>query len=487
MIGESYRSAPARLRRYATNLPLRPGLLSLSGLDDSPSEVVSPTLAPVGRRRRRVSGFAALVIAADLSALAVAWALIRINVPVLLMMGALGIGMFALAGYYRSRLTLSALDTFPGQLGRAVVAGTVATTIGDFMNQGASALNVIGTALLWAVVMTLARSLAYAQLRHRRASLTAFRPTVILGSGAIGTRLAGVLREHPEYGLHPIGFVDDDPLLGQPVLGGILDLAAVIARTGACDVIVAFSSVPDSKLVDILRGCDRLEGEIYLVPRLFELHQHSATCDYVWGIPMTRLPRMAFRSRMRVLKRGMDILLAALALIVLSPVLAMCAAGAAYETGGVLFRQERVGSGARTFNLLKFQTLRPASEEESAQLWNVGEDRRVGPVGRVLRRTSLDELPQLWNIVRGDMSFVGPRPERPYFAGQFAGAFPRYSARTRVTVGLTGWAQVHNLRGDTSIEDRVAFDNHYIEHWSLWGDVKILLRTVMSVLRAAGR
>ncbi|MEO6713039.1 MAG: sugar transferase, partial [Mycobacteriales bacterium] len=158
------------------------------------------------------------------------------------------------------------------------------------------------------------------------------------------------------------------------------------------------------------------------------------------------------------------------------------------ETGrGFLFRQTRVGLDRREFQLLKFRSMRPASETEQQTAWSIANDHRVGPVGRFIRRTSFDELPQLWNILRGDMTLVGPRPERPHFVREFANSFPRYSARHRVPAGLTGWAQVHGLRGDTSIEERARFDNYYIENWSLWGDIKIIVRTVRSVAGAAGR
>jgi lipopolysaccharide/colanic/teichoic acid biosynthesis glycosyltransferase len=153
----------------------------------------------------------------------------------------------------------------------------------------------------------------------------------------------------------------------------------------------------------------------------------------------------------------------------------------------VLFRQTRIGLDGRPFTLLKFCSLRPAGEAESRTRWNIAEDDRLGPVGKLLRRTSLDELPQLWNIVRGEMSLVGPRPERPFFVEEFTRQFPWYMARHRVPVGLTGWAQVHGLRGNTSIADRARFDNSYIENWSIWGDIKIMMRTVGQVLSAGGR
>jgi lipopolysaccharide/colanic/teichoic acid biosynthesis glycosyltransferase len=167
--------------------------------------------------------------------------------------------------------------------------------------------------------------------------------------------------------------------------------------------------------------------------------------------------------------------------------MAICALMSWWETGVVLFRQERVGMDGRPFTVLKFCSLRPTADSEAATTWNIGTDTRVRPLGRFLRRTSLDELPQLWNVLRGDMSLVGPRPERPHFVDEFTRRYPRYTARHRVPVGLTGWAQIHGLRGDTSISDRAGFDNFYIENWSLWGDIKILLRTAAQVVKVAGR
>jgi exopolysaccharide biosynthesis polyprenyl glycosylphosphotransferase len=227
--------------------------------------------------------------------------------------------------------------------------------------------------------------------------------------------------------------------------------------------------------------------EIFFVPRLFELHHTSREMDQVWGVPLVRLRRAAFRSLSWRLKRAFDVLSSGIALLLLAPLLAVLALAVRLEGGrGVLFRQERVGMDGRAFELLKFRSLKPADDSESATMWNIKHDDRLGPVGRFIRATSLDELPQLWNILRGDMTVVGPRPERPVFVEAFASSFPRYTARHRVPAGLTGWAQIHGLRGDTSIEDRARFDNYYIENWSLWTDLKIILRTVSAVLRRAG-
>jgi len=173
---------------------------------------------------------------------------------------------------------------------------------------------------------------------------------------------------------------------------------------------------------------------------------------------------------------------------VLLPVLALCAI-AVYCEGGtpVLFRQRRVGTDGQTFDCLKFRSMRPDNAGESATRWSIADDPRVGPVGKILRRSSLDELPQLWNVLRGDMTLVGPRPERPHFVGRFSSEIPHYEYRHRMRGGLTGLAQVSGLRGDTPITDRARHDNYYIDNWSLWMDAKIILRTFREVLLTKGR
>jgi exopolysaccharide biosynthesis polyprenyl glycosylphosphotransferase len=190
----------------------------------------------------------------------------------------------------------------------------------------------------------------------------------------------------------------------------------------------------------------------------------------------------------RIVKRAFDVAITSALLLIVLPVLALCALAVRLEGGpGVIFRQPRVGRDGVEFNCLKLRSMRPADETDSATTWSIAEDDRVGPVGRFLRRSSLDEVPQLWNILRGDMTLVGPRPERPHFVSRFSEEFDRYAHRHRVQAGLTGLAQVSGLRGNTSIADRARFDNYYIENWSLWLDIKIILRTVAEVIFVRGR
>jgi exopolysaccharide biosynthesis polyprenyl glycosylphosphotransferase len=413
---------------------------------------------------------------------------------------AFGIVLLALmagAGLYRSRLSLSVLDDLPVLAGRWLAAAALAL-IGQILWSNAIWRDyIINWRFLWgAVAMGVAvaafRVAAYALVRRLRSDRLVAHRTLILGAGTVGHQFADILGAHPEYGLHPIGFLDANPHLvagssDVPVLGGPESLVPVLLQQDVRNVVVAFSSMKESQMVALIRTCDRYRCELFVVPRLFELHQVDADMDNAWGLPLVRLRRATYRSRSWRIKRLFDVTVAAVALLILAPVLSLIALAVRLDGGpGVLFRQERVGVDGRSFEVLKFRSLRPANETESATTWNVAHDARLTPVGRFLRKTSLDELPQLLNVLRGDMSIVGPRPERPHFVDQFRGAYPSYEARHRVPSGLTGWAQVHGLRGDTSIGDRARFDNYYIENWSLWLDVKIILRTVSAVFRGAG-
>jgi exopolysaccharide biosynthesis polyprenyl glycosylphosphotransferase len=347
-------------------------------------------------------------------------------------------------------------------------------------------------ALMIIVLVVLFRTLGYAAVRRlRRRGVVAHR-TLIVGAGRVGNQVADILLAHPEYGLHPVAFVDADPCPPDtssrlPVLNAAEGLEQLIRRLDVSQVVVAFCSLKESQMVTLIRTCDRHKCELFVVPRLFELHQVAHDMETVWGLPLVRLRRATYRSPAWRVKRIVDLVFSGAALVFLAPVLAGVAAVVRLDGGpGIIFRQERVGVDGRHFQVMKFRTLRPADDAESAMNWNVALDSRLSGVGRFLRKTSLDELPQLVNVLRGDMSLVGPRPERPYFVDQFRTAYSSYEARHRVPSGLTGWAQVHGLRGDTSISDRARFDNYYIENWSLWLDVKIIARTLSAVVRGAG-
>jgi exopolysaccharide biosynthesis polyprenyl glycosylphosphotransferase len=436
-------------------------------------------------------GITPYVVAADCLAFVVAvtgvkatsitlWTLL----PVILM-------FYATGGLYRSRLTLSVLDDLPSLLGRAFAAAAVVTWLGALASH-LYVSEMLRCSAFFAVAVVIGRAGLYGVVHQARAHRIVSHPTLILGAGRVGGQVADFLAQHRKYGLRPVGFLDEHPLLrpsdcNVPVIGKPTDLAAAIQRHGVQDVVVAFSNIRESAMVDVIRTCDRLDCEIFFVPRLFELGSALRDLDHVWGVPLVRMKRATFRTFSWRLKRLFDVAVASALLVLLAPVLALCALAVRLDSGpGVLFRQERVGLDGKPFMLLKFRSMRPTTEDESATRWSIALDDRLGPVGRLLRKTSLDELPQLWNVLRGQMSIVGPRPERPHFVEQFTSEFPAYLARHRVPSGLTGMSQVHGLRGNTSIEDRARLDNYYIEHWSFWADLKIMLRTTGAVLRGTG-
>jgi exopolysaccharide biosynthesis polyprenyl glycosylphosphotransferase len=257
---------------------------------------------------------------------------------------------------------------------------------------------------------------------------------------------------------------------------------------GADLLLVADGSVDEDELQALVRTPACASCALFVVPRMHSFQTRADGADNVGSIPVVRIRKVALIGPAWVVKRVLDTTAALLGLILLSPVLAVCALAVRLDGGpGVIFRQQRVGRDGRLFDCLKFRSMRPATSQESATQWSIATDDRLRPLGRFLRRTSLDELPQLWNVVRGDMALTGPRPERPHFVEQFTGQYGSYIQRHRVRVGLTGLAQVSGLRGDTPISDRTRFDNYYIENWSLWLDTKILLRTIGEVLRGRGR
>jgi exopolysaccharide biosynthesis polyprenyl glycosylphosphotransferase len=237
--------------------------------------------------------------------------------------------------------------------------------------------------------------------------------------------------------------------------------------------------------VGVLREAAASGVEVDIVPRFFDvgLDTGADAVDEIWGIPLYRMPGPAYLALSWRTKRMMDIVVSALTLLLLAPLLPLIGLAVRLTSAGpALYRQRRIGRDGRAFDLLKFRTMRVGHDGEGT--WSASDHPDLTRFGRWLRSTSLDELPQLWNILRGDMSLVGPRPERPHFAQQFERDVPGYRDRQRLPSGLTGWAQVHGLRGDTSIAERARFDNYYIEHWSLWLDVCILLRTAGVVLRS---
>ncbi|WP_336204089.1 sugar transferase [Nonomuraea sp. LPB2021202275-12-8] len=379
---------------------------------------------------------------------------------------------------YAPRVPASSLDRGFWLAGSGVVAllaafwGTASPTV------------VALCASLFTFLALCGRSLVCSAVRRARQRGSSV-PALVIGAEAHGQRLATSLLAHPEYGLRPVGFLDE--MAGEsrclPILGRLGDIAHIVPTYGVRAVIIAGQGQQSTARTARALGC-----EVFLAPDPGELIVDFVTLrEHVHSFPLLRMRPDAQSSAAWPLKRALDITVALTGLILAAPLLAICAVIIRWKVGaGPLFRQRRVGYRGEPIELIKLRTMKPADAHESAMLWSIAHDSRVGPAARLMRRTSVDELPQLWNVLKGEMSITGPRPERPHFVQEFSRTIPGYGQRHRMPVGITGWAQIHGLRGDTSIEDRARFDNYYIDGWTFRSDVKIMMRTLWSLLRLGG-
>jgi exopolysaccharide biosynthesis polyprenyl glycosylphosphotransferase len=332
-------------------------------------------------------------------------------------------------------------------------------------------------------VLLLFRLISYKMNCRARSQGYDLEDTLVVGTGPVGVDIARAMCENPQFGLVPCGFVDRyDDELTLPTVGRPEHLPAILRRTGIRHVVLAFGAADEQELVGIVRRVHDPAVKFYAVPRLFELGvSHNDVGHELDGLPLVPVRRPGASSNMWPAKRAFDLLVASLLLVLTSPVFLACALAVRLTSPGpVFFRQVRIGIGGRPFEILKFRTMRV--NDDSSTQWSVDDDDRVTRAGRILRPTHLDELPQILNVLKGEMSLVGPRPERPHFVEQFASEIDGYHERHRVPVGITGWAQVNGYWGDTSIETRVRLDNRYIENWSLWRDLVIGLRTIPTLL-----
>lgn len=328
-------------------------------------------------------------------------------------------------------------------------------------------------------VILLGRLITYRLVGLARSRGYDLEDTLIVGTGPVGVEISKALQDNPEYGLVPTGFVDRfDDEMPLPTVGRPERLREILEITGTRHVILAFGAAGEEELVGIIRSCADLDVQFYAVPRLFELGVSAEDVGHeVAGLPLVPVRRPGLSASRWRAKRAFDIVMSLVLLVLSAPVMLLCAIAVKLSSPGpIFFSQVRIGIGGRPFEILKFRTMRV--NDDSATQWCVNDDDRVTRVGRILRPSHLDELPQLFNVLKGEMSLVGPRPERPHFVEQFASEIDGYHFRHRVPVGITGWAQVHGYWGDTSIETRVRLDNRYIENWSLWHDLVIGLRTI---------
>ncbi len=330
--------------------------------------------------------------------------------------------------------------------------------------------------------LVLDRVLAWARWR----GLVPPTRVAIFGTGALAQHLAERIGRHALLGMQVVGFIsasesDTHEASNLPVLGHFQNVRELVRQHGIEEIIAAQPNLPPEDLLDFILECEKELVRIRVVPGLLEAMLVEMSVEQIDGIPLFGLKESPLHGWNVVLKRAFDIVVSATALVLLSPLMVFIALAVKLSSPGPIFyRQTRVGLDGHRFRIIKFRSMVENAEAQTGPVWASPHDPRVTHVGRFLRRWNLDELPQLWNVLRGDMSLVGPRPERPHFVKLFRESIPRYMARHRVKCGLTGWAQVNGLRGQTPIEERIAYDLYYVENWSFWFDLKILAMTLFA-------
>ncbi|MBI4212899.1 MAG: undecaprenyl-phosphate glucose phosphotransferase [Chloroflexi bacterium] len=395
---------------------------------------------------------------------------------------------FALARLYVERRSASYVDLL-GALFVAVTIGNViamAATALSLNNLDVPRLLLIYAWVLSIVFIWVARVLLSQILRAARLAGADAERLLIVGAGEDGHLILHKVLSAPELGYQVVGFVDDEPHpeADRPVLGPLSAVLEVMRQYRVREVVVANPALNHVQLLGIVAACSAARASIKIFPDVFQLVAREVSASEFGGLPMLEVRDVNLHGWNLFLKRAADVAISGATLVALAPLLIAVALGIKLSSRGpVFFIQERVGMDGRPFPLVKFRSMHVDAESESGPVWAIPEDERTTWIGRIIRRYSIDELPQLVNVLLGDMSLVGPRPERPYFVEQFSRLIPRYAERHREKAGMTGWAQVNGLRGQTPISERTRYDLFYVEHWSPAFDLKILLKTLPAIFR----
>jgi exopolysaccharide biosynthesis polyprenyl glycosylphosphotransferase len=416
--------------------------------------------------------------------------------------------VFSVSGLYRARRAVSRMDEFYKisthiSLGLVVAVAASSFALGDeFVYSRQMLVYGWGFAI---VAVTIGRFVHTAIIGALRARGVAADRLLIVGAGTTGRIVLDKVRTSPHLGYQVVGFarhsspdeaspaaptVQTAPTApteidGVPVLGMTDDLADLVRTYQVDELIVALSGIPHEEILDLVYAVTDEPVAIRLYPDTFRLlTSDTLTVADLNGLPTVNVRTIGLRPVDRAIKRAVDVAISATILVASAPLLLLIALLIKLTSRGpVFYVQERVGQDGRAIQVLKFRTMRVDAEADTGPVWATPNDPRRTRVGRLLRRYSLDELPQFINVLLGEMSVVGPRPERPYFVEQFSQTIPAYMARHHEKSGITGWAQVNGLRGDTSIEERTRYDLYYVENWSILFDIRIMAKTLLHIFR----
>ena len=405
-------------------------------------------------------------------------------------MSACVLGAFALYRLYIPRRGLSRIDLLYSvalAVSAGFLAGLAIITL-TYRTLELPRLVLVGWWAIAIVTVWLARAVLDTIIRRARAIGVDTAYVLIVGAGEPGQIVLDKIRHAPELGYRVVGFVDDgrsETPSGASILGTLADVVPLIRRYRVSEIVIAAPHLEQRDVLELVATSARERVNVKLFPDIVQIMSTEVTPSELTGLPMVQIRDVALRGWNLALKRAMDVVVSATALVLLSPLLMALAllVKLTSREGPVFYTQERVGLDGKPFQLVKFRSMHPDAEAQTGPIWATADDRRRTRLGAFMRRWSLDELPQLVNVLVGDMSLVGPRPERPHFVEQFSRAVPRYADRHNEKAGMTGWAQVNGLRGQTSIEERTKYDVFYVENWSLAFDVKILLKTIGAVFR----
>ena len=407
---------------------------------------------------------------------------------------------FHLQGLYRLRRGRTRVDDFFAVLVGSIVAvlGGIAGTLYVQTYYVGDALKAQGyfevSQLVWVLFLIFTVTLTFAAresarwyLRRRWRAGKSLRRVLIAGAGDLGRTVADRLLEHRELGFTIVGFIDDQAATGDgigyrglPLLGPLSDIATISTEEHVDEIYVALPIDEHVKMLGVVEYASRECIDVHVVPDLLQFIALRARLEDLDGLPIISIHDVPLRGMNSVIKRLVDIAISLTVIVLTSPFTLLIAFLIKRSSPGpVFYSQERMSIDGQSFKVYKFRSMPIDAEDVTGPIWAREDDPRATRIGRWLRRTDVDELPQFWNVLKGDMSIVGPRPERPFFVEQFKHRIPQYMLRHKVKAGITGWAQVNGWRGNTSLEKRIEFDLYYIENWSLSLDFKIMWLTVM--------